>query len=94
MEGLQSDTQKLEAIYISLIQSDHPFNRFTSGNKETLLEKQEDAEDITQELRKFYEQYYSANLMYLCVSLFFRRSIDMYNNDIKNIHNEAGSTHK
>ena len=69
MEGLQSDTQKLESILISLIQSDHPFNRFTTGNMETLLEKHVKDGNISQELRKFYEQFYSASCMCLCVSL-------------------------
>eukprot|EP00116_Pleurobrachia_bachei_P016813 sb/3477075/ len=68
MMGLQKDSERLEAINVSLIQADHPCCIFASGNKKSLLKDTKRAGiDILSELRKFYDQYYSANLMTLCV---------------------------
>ena len=70
MESLQSDSEVLTQICQSIIQTDHPFNRFTMGNKETLVNApKRNGVDYLEELREFHGRYYSANLMCLCVSL-------------------------
>ena len=69
MERLQSDTEKILAISQSMIQPNHPYHGFTHGNRGTLIvnPKRQNI-DMLAELRRFYEEFYSANVMCLCVS--------------------------
>ena len=46
----------------------HPYSKFGTGNKDTLLTiPQTRGQDIREELLKFYNKYYSSNLMALAV---------------------------
>lgn len=47
---------------------DHPFSKFSTGNKQTLdvIPKQKGI-DIRERLLEFHEKYYSANIMTLCI---------------------------
>ena len=69
MERLQSDTEKILAISQSMIQPNHPYQGFTHGNRGTLIvNPRRQNINMLAGLRKFYEEYYSANIMCLCVS--------------------------
>jgi len=65
-KNLQSDFWRLFQLSKSLSRKDHPFTKFGSGNLETLKEKPEkDGINVRDELIKFHETYYSANIMKL-----------------------------
>jgi insulysin len=52
----------------TLSSASHPYCQFGTGNLETLLEAPKRAgQDIRQELLKFHDSYYSANIMKLCI---------------------------
>lgn len=52
----------------SLSNPEHPYCHFGTGNLETLFENpKKNGQDIRQELLKFHDSYYSANIMKLCV---------------------------
>lgn len=69
MEGLQKDSEKISSIMTSLLQPDHPYFGFSCGNRESLVvNPKKQNVDVLAELRKFYDKYYSANLMCLCIS--------------------------
>ncbi|CAG8520538.1 10649_t:CDS:10, partial [Scutellospora calospora] len=67
-KNLQSDSWRLYQLERSLSNPNHPFSRFGSGNlfslKELPLQK---GLNIRDELLKFHDKYYSANLMKLVV---------------------------
>ncbi|KAI0221377.1 metalloprotease [Massospora cicadina] len=67
-KNLQSDGWRVHQLQRSLSRSDHPYAAFSTGNLETLLETpRRKGLDIRDELLKFYNRYYSANLMKLVV---------------------------
>lgn len=52
----------------SLSNPNHPYFHFGTGNLETLYENpKKNGKDIREELLKFHDSYYSANIMKLCV---------------------------
>ncbi|SCU88854.1 LADA_0E12420g1_1 [Lachancea dasiensis] len=67
-KNLQSDLWRLYQLDKSLTSSEHPFHKFSTGNIKTLgvIPKSQNL-DIRDELLKFYDASYSANLMKLCV---------------------------
>ncbi|EEB06386.1 metallopeptidase [Schizosaccharomyces japonicus yFS275] len=67
-KNLQSDVWRLWRLYGFLCNPDHVFNKFNTGNLETLDEiPKKLGLDVREELIKFYNKYYSANLMKLAV---------------------------
>ena len=69
MEGIQRDSEKISSILTSMLQPNHPYHGFSCGNRESLVVNPKKQNiDTLAELRKFYDKYYSANLMCLCVS--------------------------
>jgi insulysin len=67
-KNLQSDVFREFQINKSRANSNHPFSKFFTGNKKTLLDgTKEQGIDLRSELIKFYNQYYSANQMTLAV---------------------------
>ena len=67
-KNLQSDIFREFQINKSRANSDHPFSKFFTGNKKTLLQNTKAMGiDLRSELVKFYNQYYSANQMTLAV---------------------------
>ncbi|KAK0053563.1 insulin-degrading enzyme-like isoform X1 [Biomphalaria pfeifferi] len=66
--NLQSDPWRLFQLEKSLARPEHDFSKFGTGNKETLetIPKSKGI-DIRDELLKFHSQYYSSNVMGLCV---------------------------
>ena len=67
-KNLQNDIFRLYQLEKSRVNSDHPFSKFFTGNKQTLLEDtKRQGINLRQELVNFYEKYYSANQMNLAV---------------------------
>ncbi|GFO42674.1 insulin-degrading enzyme [Plakobranchus ocellatus] len=66
--NIQSDPWRLFQLEKSLSRPDHDFSKFGTGNKETLDEiPKSKGVDVREELLKFHSQYYSSNIMGLCV---------------------------
>ncbi|RUS68868.1 hypothetical protein EGW08_023369 [Elysia chlorotica] len=66
--NLQSDQRRLFQLDKSLSRPDHDFSKFGTGNKETLEEiPKSKGIDVRDELLKFHSQYYSSNIMGMCV---------------------------
>jgi insulysin len=67
-KNLQTDSYRIYQLSKSRANSDHPYSKFFTGNKKTLLD---DAKakgiNLRQELINFYNRYYSANQMTLAI---------------------------
>jgi insulysin len=75
-KNLQSDTWRHYQLFKSLAKPGHPFSRFSTGNLKTLGETPAaDGLNIRDLMLKFYEDYYSANLMKLVV--YGKESLDV-----------------
>lgn len=67
-KNLQNDIWRLYQLDKSLSNSNHPYHKFSTGNLKTLSEiPRSKGVDVRRELLKFYDDFYSANLMKLCV---------------------------
>lgn len=67
-KNLQSDSWRNFQLLKSLSKSDHPLNKFATGNLETLKKIPEDNNiNIREVLLNFHKEFYSANLMTLVV---------------------------
>lgn len=67
-KNLQSDIFRLYQIEKARANQDHPFSKFFTGNKATLLDDtKKKGIDLREELIKFYSAYYSANQMSFAV---------------------------
>jgi insulysin len=65
-KNLQSDEWRYHQLEKSLSNPKHPFSRFGTGNLETLKKNPINlGVDIRDELLKFHDKYYSANIMKL-----------------------------
>ena len=65
----------------SLSNPDHPYCHFGTGSLETLYdEPKAKGQDIRAELLKFHDNYYSANIMKLCILGRGKLSSFSYNN--------------
>ncbi|KAI9295016.1 hypothetical protein K502DRAFT_316239 [Neoconidiobolus thromboides FSU 785] len=68
-KNLQEDDWRLLQLYKSFSKKDHPYSRFATGNLDTLLEEPKSKGiDTREELLKFYNKFYSSNIMKLVVS--------------------------
>ncbi|PVD29637.1 hypothetical protein C0Q70_08892 [Pomacea canaliculata] len=66
--NLQNDAWRLFQLDKSLCRPGHDFGKFGTGNKDTLLTQTLAAGvDVRNELLNFHKQYYSSNIMGLCV---------------------------
>merc|ERR1712127_475526 len=67
-KNLQSDIFRIYQIEKSRANANHPYSKFFTGNKKTLLEdtKQQKV-DLRDALFKFYNTYYSSNQMTLAI---------------------------
>lgn len=64
----QQDSWRMFQLEKSLSNPEHPYCHFGTGNLETLFENpKKNGQDIREELLKFHDSYYSANIMKLCV---------------------------
>ncbi|KAK4511212.1 uncharacterized protein ATC70_012426 [Mucor velutinosus] len=67
-KNLQSDCWRIAQVEKCLSNPNHPWHLFETGNLETLMENPKKLGlDIRQELLKFHDTYYSANIMKLTV---------------------------
>jgi insulysin len=67
-KNLQSDSFRLLQVDKSRANPGHPYSKFFTGNRKTLLDNTKALGiDLREELVKFYERYYSANQMTLAV---------------------------
>lgn len=67
-KNLQNDIFRLYQLEKGRVNSEHPFSKFFTGNKRTLLEgTKRQGINLRSELVKFYESYYSSNQMSLAV---------------------------
>jgi len=67
-KNLQSDIFRIFQINKSRANPNHPFSKFFTGNKETLLDNtKRQGIDLRNELIQFYNNYYSANQMTLAI---------------------------
>ena len=65
-KNLILDTRKRSQIFASLSKADNPFNRFTTGNLNTLVESAKSKGlDLREELLKFHKKYYVSEKMKL-----------------------------
>lgn len=75
-KNLQNDTWRLHQLDRSLANKDHPYNKFSTGNLTTLdADPKQQGINVRDELLKFYDASYSANLMKLVV--IGRESLDI-----------------
>lgn len=63
--GLKSDARRGLDVLQEVINPENPFSQFSVGNLETLADRPDSA--VRDELIRFYDTYYSANLMELVV---------------------------
>ena len=67
-KNLQSDAFRYFQLSKARANPEHPFSKFATGNKQTLLDNTKAQNvDLRSELIKFYNQYYSADQMTLAV---------------------------
>ncbi|QID86943.1 metalloprotease [Saccharomyces pastorianus] len=67
-KNLQNDIWRIYQLDKSLTNPNHPYHKFSTGNIETLGESpKENGLNIRDELLKFHKDFYSANIMKLCV---------------------------
>ncbi|RIA87179.1 Metalloenzyme, LuxS/M16 peptidase-like protein [Glomus cerebriforme] len=67
-KNLQLDGRRMHQLERSLSNPNHPYSRFSTGNLETLKENPiKQGLNIRDELLKFHDKYYSANIMKLVV---------------------------
>lgn len=66
---------RIRQVNKSLANPEHPYSKFGTGNKETLLDIPKDKNiDTRAELIKFHQKWYSSNIMSLAV--FGKESLD------------------
>ncbi|GLT63106.1 hypothetical protein SLA2020_356910 [Shorea laevis] len=74
-KGLLSDDRRMHQLQRHISMEGHPYHKFSTGNWDTLeVRPKAKGVDIRQELLKFYEENYSANLMHLVV--YSKESLD------------------
>lgn len=74
-KNLASDVWRIRQVQKSLANPEHPFSKFGTGNKETLLDiPKKNGLDTRAELIKFHDKWYSSNIMSL--SILGRESLD------------------
>ena len=61
-KNINNDLWRLNRFFKSQLNSQSPFSQFTTGNKETLAYN-----DIRERLIKWYNKYYSSDIMTLCI---------------------------
>lgn len=64
---LKDEGRRSLDVFKQIVNQDHPFAKFSVGNLQTLPIQSAQHGSLRQQLLKFYEQYYSANLMTLVV---------------------------
>lgn len=67
-KNLQNDTWRIYQLDKKLSNPNHPYHKFSTGNYKTLMEiPSAQGINVRDELLKFYNKSYSANIMKLCI---------------------------
>ncbi|KAL2952719.1 hypothetical protein AAZX31_19G126700 [Glycine max] len=98
-KNLLSDAWRMNQLQKHLSDEDHPYHKFSTGNWDTLeVRPKAKGLDTRNELLKFYEENYSANLMHLVI--YTNESLDKIQNlveekfqDIRNINKSCFRAH-
>ncbi|KAM7259044.1 hypothetical protein ACFE04_014785 [Oxalis oulophora] len=64
---LQNDACRLQQLQCCTSATDHPFNRFSWGNKKSLVDAMEKGVNLREQILKMYKEYYHGGLMKLVV---------------------------
>ncbi|CAH2063830.1 unnamed protein product [Thlaspi arvense] len=92
-QNLLSDSRRLRQLQKHLSRDDHPYHKFSTGNMDTLLVRPEaNGIDTRSELLKFYDEYYSANIMHLVV--YGKENLDKIQATVEKIFQEIRNTNK
>ncbi|KAK4281882.1 hypothetical protein QN277_013328 [Acacia crassicarpa] len=90
-KNLLSDAWRMNQLQKHLSCEDHPFHKFSTGNWDTLeVRPKERGLDTRNELIKFYEANYSANLMHLVV--YTNESLDKIQNLVEEKFSDIRNT--
>ncbi|CAK9155612.1 unnamed protein product [Ilex paraguariensis] len=82
-KNLLCDGWRMNQLQKHLSAEDHPYHKFSTGNWDTLeVRPKARGVDTRHELLKFYEKYYSANLMHLVV--YAKESLDKTQSLVQN----------
>lgn len=74
-KNLATDVWRIRQVNKSLADSSHPYSKFGTGNSKTLCDDPKQAGiDVRNELLKFHDKWYSANIM--CLSVYGREPLD------------------
>lgn len=74
-KNLASDVWRIRQVQKALANPDHPYSKFGTGNKDTLLDiPKKNGIDTRAELIKFHDKWYSSNIMTLAI--FGKESLD------------------
>ncbi|PSN57801.1 Insulin-degrading enzyme [Blattella germanica] len=67
-KNIPNDSWRLDQLEKSTAKKDHAFNKFGTGNKQTLdISPKENGINVREELLKFHDTWYSSNIMALAV---------------------------
>ncbi|EYU18739.1 hypothetical protein ABFS82_10G164400 [Erythranthe guttata] len=90
-KNLLADVWRMNQLQKHLSVKDHPFHKFSTGNWDTLdVRPKERGLDTRQELLRFYNENYSANLMHLVV--YSKDSLEKSENMVRSKFQEIRNT--
>ncbi|KAK7336558.1 hypothetical protein VNO77_17103 [Canavalia gladiata] len=92
-KNLLSDAWRMHQLQKHLSDEDHPYHKFSTGNWDTLeVRPKAKGIDTRNELLKFYEENYSANLMHLVI--YTNESLDKIQNLVEEKFQDIRNTNK
>ncbi|CAH2063828.1 unnamed protein product [Thlaspi arvense] len=92
-QNLLSDSWRMTQLQKHLSREDHPYHKFSTGNMDTLHVRPEaKGIDTRSELLKFYDEYYSANIMHLVV--YGKENLDKIQAIVEKMFQEIRNTNK
>ncbi|KAK7396245.1 hypothetical protein VNO78_17113 [Psophocarpus tetragonolobus] len=92
-KNLLSDAWRMNQLQKHLSDEDHPYHKFSTGNWDTLeIRPKAKGVDTRNELLKFYEENYSANLMHLVI--YTNESLDKFQNLVEEKFQDIRNTNK
>ncbi|EEE67441.1 insulin-degrading enzyme-like 1, peroxisomal [Oryza sativa Japonica Group] len=90
-KNLLSDPLRMSQLQKHFCSESHPYHKFSTGNLDTLLvNPNKEGLDTLEELIKFYNSHYSANLMQLVV--YGKESLDNLQNLVENKFSDVRNT--
>lgn len=73
-KNLAQDAWRIRQVAKQLSDPLHPYSKFGTGNRETLSDRPEEGVRVRDELIRFHERWYSANIM--CLAVYGREKLD------------------